>query len=121
MAMPSFPTIDAYLADVLEPPRTALEHLREVILETVPDAEQVFSYGLPAFRFEGKVVAGFASAKRFCAYYPFSGSTTAQFADELAGFEQTQGSIHFTATRPLPDDLVRRMVLSRVEANRRKK
>jgi len=117
----TYATVDAYLADVPTDHREALKHLREVILSAVPDAEQVFSYGLPAFKTEGKVVAGFASARDFCAYYPFSGSTTAEFADELDGFEQTQGSVHFTPEHPLPDDLVRRMVLSRVEANRRKK
>ena len=117
---PAYPTIDAYLAEVPDAHRAALEHLRQVILAAVPDAEQVFSYGLPAFRVEGTVVAGFASAKKFCAYYPFSGSTTAEFSDELADFEQTQGSIHFTPEHPLPDDLVRRMVLSRVAAHRNK-
>ena len=117
----AYPTIDAYLADVPEMHRAALKHLREVILSAVPDAEQVFSYGLPAFRAEGKVVAGFASASDFCAYYPFSGSTTTEFADELTDFEQTRGSVHFAPDHPLPDDLVRRMVLSRVEANRPKK
>ena len=117
----TYATIAAYLAAVPELRRAALKHLREVILSAVPDAEQVFSYGLPAFRTEGKVVAGFASASNFCAYYPFSGSTTAEFADELTDFEQTQGSIHFTPDHPLPDDLVRRMVLSRVEAHREKK
>lgn len=113
-------SIDEYLAGVPAEQRVAFQHLRETILSAAPGAEEVFSYGVPAFRFEGKVVGGFAAAKRFCAFYPFSGATTAEFADELADFEQTTGSIHFQPDHPLPDDLVRRMVRSRIEANRRK-
>ena len=63
----TYATVDAYLADVPTDHRDALKHLREVILSAVPDAQQVFSYGLPAFKTEGKVVAGFASASSFCA------------------------------------------------------
>ena len=112
---------DEYLASVPPDQRAALQHIRETIASAVPGAEEVFSYGIPAFGFEGKVVGGFAAAKTFCAFYPFSGGTTAEFADELAGFAKTQGSIHFQPDHPLPGDLVRRMVLSRVEANRRKR
>ena len=114
-------TIDDYLAGVPAEQRAALQHLRETIASAVPGAEEVFSYGIPAFRFEGRVVGGFAAARRFCAFYPFSGSITAQFAEELADFERTQGSIHFQPDHALPDDLVRRMVSSRIEANRRRR
>jgi len=117
---PAYDSIDAYLADVPAEQRAALQHVRDVIHSAVPSAEEVFSYGLPAFKAQGKVFAGFAANRNFCAYYPFSGSTTTEFADELEGFEQTQGSIHFQPNHPIPDELITRMALSRVEANRRK-
>jgi hypothetical protein len=55
--------IDAYLADVDEPKRSTLQRLRQTILEVIPDAEEGISYGLPAFRVQGTVVAGFAAFK----------------------------------------------------------
>ena len=56
--------VDAYLSAVDEPKRSALNALRGTILEIVPDAEQVISYRVPAFRVRGKIVAGFAAFKK---------------------------------------------------------
>lgn len=66
--------IDVYLEGLDEPGRSTLQQLRETILEIVPDAEQGISYGLPAFRVRGKVVAGFAAFKNHLSYLPHSGS-----------------------------------------------
>jgi uncharacterized protein YdhG (YjbR/CyaY superfamily) len=102
--------VDDYLARVAEPGRSTLEALRRSILAVVPDAEQVISYGMPAFKVDGSVVAGFAAFKKHLSYLPHSGQVLADLADDLAGYEQTPGSLHFAADRPLPDDLVRTLV-----------
>jgi uncharacterized protein YdhG (YjbR/CyaY superfamily) len=102
--------IDAYLAGVDEPERSTLEALRRSILTVVPDAEQGISYGMPAFRVDGAVVAGFAAFKAHLAYLPHSGSVLADLGDDLASYERTAGSLHFAVDEPLPDDLVRRLV-----------
>lgn len=102
--------IDAYLADVEEPKRSTLEALRRSILGVVPDAEECISYGMPAFRLNGKVVAGFAAFKNHLAYLPHSGAVLADLGDELASYERTSGSLHFAVDEPLPDALVRRLV-----------
>jgi len=102
--------IDEYLAEVPEPKRSTLQQLRRDILAVVPDAEECISYRTPAFRVEGKVVAGFAAFKNHCAYLPHSGSVLAALGDELAGYEQTPGSLHFPVDRPLPAPLVRSLV-----------
>jgi uncharacterized protein YdhG (YjbR/CyaY superfamily) len=102
--------IDAYLAPLDAPQREALEDLRRSILAVVPDAEQCLSYGMPAFRVDGKVVAGFAAFTHHLSYLPHSGDVLGDLGEELAAYERTAGSLHFTADQPLPDDVVRRLV-----------
>src|SRR6478609_1296157 len=76
--------VDAYLAGLEEPKRTTLEALRRSILAVVPDAEEGISYGMPAFRVDGKVVAGFAAFKNHLAYLPHSGEVLMVLGDRLA-------------------------------------
>jgi uncharacterized protein YdhG (YjbR/CyaY superfamily) len=102
--------IDSYLASVEEPKRATLEVLRRSILGVVPDAEQCISYGMPAFKVHGKTVAGFAAFKDHLSYLPHSGSVLGELGDDLAGYRSTKGSLHFAIDQPLPDDLVRRLV-----------
>jgi len=102
--------IDAYLSAVDEPKRSTLGALRRSIRAAVPEAEEGISYGMPAFRVDGKVVAGFAAFKNHLAYLPHSGSVLAELAEELAGYERTSGSLHFAIDQPLPDGLVGRQV-----------
>ena len=102
--------VDAYLAALDEPERGTLEALRRSILGVVPEAEQCISYGMPAFRVSGKVVAGFAAFTNHLSYLPHSGTVLAELGDALAGYEFTSGSLHFPVDRPLPDGLVRRLV-----------
>lgn len=102
--------IDDYLARLDEPKRGTLEALRRSILAVVPDAEQGISYGMPAFRVDGKVVAGFAAFKNHLAYLPHSGSVLDDLGEALEGYTRTAGSLHFAVDQPLPDDLVRELV-----------
>jgi uncharacterized protein YdhG (YjbR/CyaY superfamily) len=66
--------VDKYLASLREPKRGTLEALRRTILHILPGAEQCISYGVPAFRLQGKVIAGFAAFKNHLSYLPHSGS-----------------------------------------------
>jgi uncharacterized protein YdhG (YjbR/CyaY superfamily) len=110
--------VDAYLADVEEPKRSTLQALRRTILEIVPDAEQVISYRVPAFRVQGKIVAGFAAFRNHLSYLPFSGSVLPQLADELEGYTMTKSALHFPAGEPLPKALVQKLIAARLEGNR---
>lgn len=111
--------VDAYLAGIEEPKRSTLEAVRRAIRAVVPEAEEGISYGMPAFRVEGKVVAGFAAFESHLAYLPHSGTLLAGLADELAGYECTSGSLHFAIDQPLPDDLVERLVEAKLAQLRR--
>jgi uncharacterized protein YdhG (YjbR/CyaY superfamily) len=106
--------IDSYMASVEEPKRSTLEALRRSILDVVPDADQCISYGMPAFKVQGKTVAGFAAFKDHLSYLPHSGSVIGELGDELAGYRSTKGSLHFGIDEPLPDGLVRRLIETRM-------
>ena len=107
--------VDAYLRGVEEPKRSALQTLRRTILELLPEAEEVISYGVPAFRVQGKTIAGFAAFKNHLSYLPFSGSVLPQLADELRGYTMTKSALHFPVGEPLPKELVRKLIAVRVE------
>ncbi len=102
--------VDEYLLGIEEPKRSTLEALRHTILEIVPDAEQVISYRVPAFRVDGRIVAGFAAFKNHLSYLPFSGSVLPALASELEGYTMTKSALHFPVDRPLPKALVRRLI-----------
>ncbi len=107
-------TVDGYLNALDEPQRSTLTTLRRTILEAVPEAEEVISYGLPAFRVRGTTIAGFAAFKRHLSYLPYSGSVLGQLADELEGYTMTKSSLHFPVDRPLPKPLVEKLIQARL-------
>lgn len=111
-------SIDDYLARVKGEQRKALDDLRERIRTIVPKAEECISYNFPAFRLDGKIVAGFAATGKGCSYYPFSGATLRTLADDLEDYEKTSGALHFTPDRPLPATLVRKLIKARIAERR---
>jgi uncharacterized protein YdhG (YjbR/CyaY superfamily) len=106
--------IDDYLAGLPEPKRSTLEQLRRCIRGVIPEGEECLSYGLPAFRVDGKVVAGFAAFKNHLSYLPHSGSVLPALADELAAYQGAKGSLHFPIDQPLAPDLVSLLVRTRM-------
>ena len=110
--------VDAYLSELEEPKRRTLQTLRSTIIEIVPEAEQVISYRVPAFRVRGKTVAGFAAFRDHLSYLPFSGSVLWQLADELEGYTITKSALHFAVDKPLPASLVKKLIAVRLAQNR---
>jgi uncharacterized protein YdhG (YjbR/CyaY superfamily) len=106
--------IDSYLATLDEPKRSTLEALRESILELLPQAEQCISYGVPAFKVNGKAVAGFAAFKDHLSYVPHSGSVLATLQEDTAPYETSKGSLKFAVDKPLPKRLVKKLVSARM-------
>ncbi|MGC4120149.1 MAG: DUF1801 domain-containing protein [Myxococcales bacterium] len=108
-------TIDEFLAAVADDEkRAALEKLRKTIRKIAPKAEECISYGIAAFRLEGRVIAGFSAGARFCSYFPFSGSTLGTLAKELAQYDRTKSALHFQPDEPLPVPLVRKLIKARL-------
>ena len=107
-------SIDDYLARVPADRRGALEQLRRAIHGILPNVEECISYSMPAFRHEGRVVAGFLATASGCSYYPFSGTTLGTLAAELRAYSQTKSAVHFDPRAPLPKSLVRRLLAVRI-------
>ena len=101
--------IDDYLAKLDEPKRTTLQQLRQTIHSIVPEAEEGMSYGIPAYRLQGKVVAGFAAFKNHLSYLPHSGSVFAEIPDEVPGYVTSKGALQFPIDRTLPEPLVKKL------------
>lgn len=106
--------IDQYLADLEEPKRSTLQQLRKTILEVIPEAEEGISYQLPAFRVDGKVVAGFAAFKNHLSYLPHSGSVFPVLRDEVAGYKTSEGALQFPIDSSLPKTLVEQLIRVRI-------
>ncbi len=117
-AMPNFTTMDDYIADQPKEVQKALNELRSIIKEAAPDAMEILNYKVPAFNLvpDGKrdqqiMMAGYA---QFVGFYPFP-ITMEKFADELKGYKQGKGSVQFPLDKPLPRDLIIRMVKFRMD------
>jgi uncharacterized protein YdhG (YjbR/CyaY superfamily) len=106
--------IDEYLDALDEPKRATLAQLRDTIVAAVPDLEQGISYGLPAFRLQGKTVAGFGAFKNHLSYLPHSGSVLPRLAAETEGYTKTKSSLHFPIDQPLSEALVRKLLDARI-------
>jgi uncharacterized protein YdhG (YjbR/CyaY superfamily) len=106
--------IDQYLADLEEPKRSTLQRLRQTILEVVPEAEEGISYQVPAFKVDGKVIAGFAAFKNHLSYLPHSGSVFPVLRDEVASYKTSKGALQFPIDSPLPRLLVEQLIRVRI-------
>ena len=110
--------IDAYLATASPRQQAALQALRSAIRAAAPRAEECISYGLPAFRLEGKLLVAFGARPSHCAFYAMSSTVVAAHKDALAGYKTSTGTIRFQPDKPLPAALVRRLVAARIAENR---
>ena len=77
-----------------------------------PDLEECISYGIPAFRYEGKFLLAYGATAKYCSFYP--GSVVQTLAPELKDYDVSKGTIRFDPDKPLPKSLVRKLVKSRL-------
>src|SRR5215472_17937105 len=108
-------TVDDYLAPLSNEKRAALQKLRRDIRSAAPRAEECISYGIPAFRLDGRMLVWFGASKDHCSFYP--GGIVQDFKDEVADYDISKGTIRFPATEPLPAALVRKLVKARIAKN----
>lgn len=99
--------IERYLAGLPQDQRSALQHLRELILGTLPGIEEQFAYGMPAFRYNGHPLLYIGAARRHCALY---GSIPSAFKERLKGFNVSKGAVQFTPDKRLPAAVVKAIV-----------
>ncbi len=111
-----FANVEAYLASFPEDIRELLQQVRTVIRKAAPDAEELISYGMPAYKTQGRPLVYFAGFKNHIGFYATPSGHDA-FKEELAKYKQGRGSVQFPIDRPLPLDLIRQMVEFRVQEN----
>lgn len=102
--------VDEYLAEAPEPHRSTLLQLRATLRELLPHTLETISYNMPAFKVEGKAIAGYAYFKNHCSYLPHSGSVLPQLREDLADYQWSKGTLKFPVDETLPKELVRRLV-----------
>jgi uncharacterized protein YdhG (YjbR/CyaY superfamily) len=107
--------IDGYLAALDEPQRSTLSELRKTIMDIVPDAEQIISYGMPAFRLQDKVVGGFGGFKQHLSYFPHSGSVLPELKKDIKSYATSKGTLRFALDIPLPRSLVEKLLAVRID------
>jgi len=112
--------VDAYLARVPPKFRTLLQRLRKTIKAAAPEAEEVISYRMPAFRQNGMLVY-YAAFADHCSLFVASPRVLQEFSAELEPFRTGRGTVRFTPSRPLATGLVRRIVKARVAENSKRR
>lgn len=109
--------VEKYLAAVPEPARGTLQALRKAIRAAAPpQAEEVISYGMPGFRYQGGLVV-YAAFKKHCSLFPMSSLVFKRLAKELKPYRSSTGTLQFPLDEPLSAALVKRIVKTRVEEN----
>jgi uncharacterized protein YdhG (YjbR/CyaY superfamily) len=111
---PTRGSVDAYLAAQPGPVRRVLEALRRTIQSAAPEAEESFSYGVPAFRVGHRALVAFGAAADHCALYPMNPATIQQHRRLLEPFDTSKGTIRFGVSRPLPARVVKTLVQARL-------
>ncbi len=110
-------TIDEYLASVNTDHRGALEKLRKAIHAAAAKAEECISYGIPAFRVNGRLLVGFGAWANHCSFYPMSSTTLKKFRNELRNFQTSKGTLRFSPDKPMPVALVKKLLKARIAEN----
>ncbi|TFG23017.1 MAG: hypothetical protein EU533_03600 [Promethearchaeota archaeon] len=111
----SYKTIDEYIDAFPKDVKEILIKLRQVIRKAAPEAKEAISYQMPTFKLNGNLVH-FAGYKKHIGFYP-TPSAIEEFKKELGSFETSKGTIKFPLNKPIPFDLVRRIVEYRVLEN----
>jgi uncharacterized protein YdhG (YjbR/CyaY superfamily) len=110
-------TIDDYLALQPEKVMIALENLRQIIRDNAKGAEEVMSYGMPAFKIHGRILVYFAAFKGHMSLFPANSKLIVEMKKELKDFVTGKGTIQFTLDKPLPKSLVNKIIKARVKQN----
>jgi uncharacterized protein YdhG (YjbR/CyaY superfamily) len=110
-------SVEKYIQSIPLDVQLILSAIREIITAEAPEAEEGFSYGMPAYKSYGKPLVYFAAFKNHIGFYALP-SGHKEFLQELKNYKQGKGSVRFPIKEPIPFDLIARMVRFRVEENK---
>lgn len=117
MAKTDFKSVDEYQDTFQGPKKERLQAIRDIIRDVAPDAEEVISYQIPAYKHFGFLVYYSAATQHISLSYPFSEALLGEFKTDLAKYKVSKSAIQFPDKDPLPVDLIRRIVTFRVKEN----
>jgi uncharacterized protein YdhG (YjbR/CyaY superfamily) len=110
-------TVEAYLAALPKESRLALEKLRKTIKAAAPEATETISYQMPAFKDHGRFLVSYAAFKDHCSLFPASYAVMEALGEELKPYISGKGTLRFTADKPIPAAVVKKIVRKRIEEN----
>ena len=108
------PEVDAYIAALAEDRRGPMTNLRETIRAAAPDADEVITYKMPGFKVRGSFLVSYDAFKQHYSLFPWNDEMVAELGDEIQPYVQGRGTLQFPAAKPLPLDLIRRIIEIRV-------
>lgn len=108
-------SVDEYIAAQPETVQGVLQRVRSAIRKAVPEAEEVISYKIPAYKLHGGMVLYFAGWKKHYSLYPADSRLVAAFKDDLAPYEISKGTIRFPLSQPVPMKLIERIATFRAK------
>ena len=103
-----------YFAALAPPVRRRMKEVRDIVRALAPDADEVFSYGIPGFKLNGKPLVWYAAFKHHTSLYPMTAAIRKAHAAALEGYKMSTGTVQFPLDKPLPAGLVRRLVKARL-------
>lgn len=112
METKKYTTVASYLADFDGLAKQRLQGLRAIIIETIPDAAEVISYNMPAFK-QDKLICYYAGYKSHIGFYP-TPQPIAAFAEKLVKYKTSKGAIQFPLDQPIPKTLVKQLIKYRL-------
>jgi uncharacterized protein YdhG (YjbR/CyaY superfamily) len=105
--------IDDLLQKTGSPQKEALQHVRSIVNDVAPDAEEVMTYGMPGYKYKGKYLISFAAFKDHMSIFPGSEAVEA-LRGELDGHKLSKGTVQFTVDKPIPDEVIKKIILYRI-------
>ena len=107
-------SMDEYIASFPENVVGTLENIRRVIRKSAPKADEMMDYGIPTFKLNGKNLVHFAAFKNHIGFHPTPSAIVA-FKKELSPYKQAKGSVPFPIDKPIPVDIIKKIVIFRVK------
>jgi uncharacterized protein YdhG (YjbR/CyaY superfamily) len=105
--------IDDYLNRFSAPEKAEIEKIRLIVNKFVPEAQEVVTYGMPGFKYKGKYLVAFSVFRDHLGLFPTPGPIET-LKDKLTGFKTSKGGIQFTPQKPIPESLIKEILLTRV-------
>jgi len=108
--MAKYESVDDYMAGLPDDRRAVMEQLRGTIRVAAPDATEAISYNMPAFRLNGRFLVSYEAFKRHYSLFPWSEPMVEELGDEVKPYAVGKGTLRFPADRPIPLELVTRII-----------